>query len=184
MDLRTVLAEAFDHRGSVTSRQLQHALGISRQAVWLQIRHLIESGEVAFEGAGRGVRYVPGPGAARAGGVVRGAQVTDKWTPTFWAELVRESSRVAYLCVRHASRGTQRREHGLALVADLRHQSLIILDFEGVDQVSDTFAKAFLAPEHNFRVLPINACPRVRRAFDRAMRNQTLRPISDADYGT
>jgi biotin operon repressor len=183
MDLRSALADAFDLRGFVTSRQLQHALGISRQAVWLQVRRLVESGELKIESAGRGVRYVPGPGSARRGGIVRGDQETDFLTGTFWTQLVEEAPYVGYVCVRLASRGTQRKEHGQALVAELPHQRLIILDFDGVEAISGTFAEAVLfSPLLCARVMPINASTSVRRTLERATRCNALRPTSE--YGT
>lgn len=171
-------------KGHVTNRDLRRALAISRQGVWKQVRPLVESGELAIEGVGRGVRYVAGPGFVRDGGVVRG-DVLDQWgTPNgFWAALVKNAPRVGYVSVRRASRGTHRKEHGLALVHDLRFQSFVVLDFEGVESVSDTFAEAVLFGEYgSFQTIAINTAPKVRLALDRAVRNKSLRLLSDTTY--
>jgi hypothetical protein len=167
----------------VTSRQLQRALGISRQAVWLQVRRLVESGELQIESAGRGVRCVPGPGSALRGGVVRGDEVTETSCGTFWAQVVEEAPYVGYVCVRLASRGTQRKEHGQALIAELPHQSPINLDFEGVESISGPFAEALLFnPLRHAQIMHINASTSVRRTLERATRSNALRPTSE--YGT
>lgn len=181
MDLREAIADAFDLRGFVTSRQLQRALGISRQAVWLQVRRLVDSGELKIESAGRGVRYVPGPGSPRSGGVVRGDEATEEWKWSFWAELAEHAPRFAYVHVRRAARGTQRKEHGQALLAELIHPSLIVLDFEGVEAVSAPFAEAVLFNRF-MHTMPINTSAAVRRTLERAARSHALRPTSE--YGT
>lgn len=182
MELRAVLRASFKMRGYATSAQLQRALGISRQGVWKQVRPLVETGELEIDGAGRGVRYVPGKGAPIGGGVARGTEVGAPDWHSFWTTLIEQRPGLAYVSVRHAARGTHRREHGLALIADLRSPSHLVLDFEDVDRIGLRFAEAVLfdirGGTHGRWVLAINASPAVRRALALARRNERLRPVS------
>jgi biotin operon repressor len=156
MELRAVLRELLEERGHVTSGQLQRTLGITRQCVWKQVRPLVELGELAIEGSGRGVRYVPGKGAPPGGGIARGTEVGAPDWHSFWTTLVQDAPRLAYVSVRHAARGTQRREHGLALIADFLLKRHLVLDFEGVERIGERFAEAVLFGAEADWVLAIN----------------------------
>lgn len=180
MDLRDVLANGFARQGFITSRQLQRAMGISRQSVWERLRLLVQSGELAFDGFGRGIRYVPGPGWPLDRGVVRGG--VDQGGG-FWEHLTSEAPELAYVSVRRASRGTQRAEHARALVFGLDLKDFVIVDFEGLDRISDPFADALLRglAEGGTQSVTINACPAVQRSLELARRRVTLHPESDWD---
>jgi biotin operon repressor/anti-sigma regulatory factor (Ser/Thr protein kinase) len=56
---RDAILAYLDRRGSATSTELAHHLSLTRQAINLHLRRLIDSGEIVKTGSTRGARYFP-----------------------------------------------------------------------------------------------------------------------------
>lgn len=68
---RDAILAFVERRGSATSTELANQLGLTRQAINLHLRQLIDSGEIIKTGSTRGARYFP-PSAAPAPEVFEG----------------------------------------------------------------------------------------------------------------
>ena len=62
-DARDTIRGLLRARGAVATREVAQALGISRQAAHRHLRALVDAGELAPQGAGRGAHYVAGVAA-------------------------------------------------------------------------------------------------------------------------
>ncbi|MCP5090290.1 MAG: winged helix-turn-helix transcriptional regulator, partial [Gammaproteobacteria bacterium] len=56
---REVIREFIEERGSATSTDLAEHLGITRQAVSLHLRQLVDAGKIFKTGSTRAARYFP-----------------------------------------------------------------------------------------------------------------------------
>jgi hypothetical protein len=183
IDLRDTLDDAFRRFGSVSNRQLQRAFRISRQAVWKRLRPLVDSGELAITGVGRGIRYVRGPGHGDFGGIVRGRPDPGD----FWRKLGEALPALVYVSVRSAAARVSRRADFEALLGGIslygRH---LVLDFEGVPDVGQPFAEALYRQVFRDQIDPsgallIHVSQAIQERLDRARFRDEMRPKSD--YG-
>lgn len=178
--VRTLLEDAFSRYGYVTSRQLQRALGITRQSVWPYLRSLVDSGEVIVEGAGRALRYLPAPERDRGWCPY---EATDR--ERFWADVQRAHPDFLYAFVRDGP-GTSLRRHAIALLGPelTRRESVrhVVLDLLGVLDVGGGFARACVVElpyRHSFTLHAIHATRAIQESLRLATCRAELRPVSD-----
>jgi biotin operon repressor len=177
MAFTQILDEAFRLRGSVSSGDLQRALGITRQSAWERIRRLVESGVLLPDGHGRGTRYRPGP-------MLEPASTPWPQCDGFWSALTRDAPSVGYVHLASASRGFSRKSEAETLLLGVERHAFLVLDFDGVERVQEPFARHLLCegPEFwNVRVMPINATAQVRRMLARVLALAPIRQRIRAD---
>ena len=163
MDLIRLLQRLFENREFVRSSDVQRALGISRQATWERLRPLVEVGVLIPSGSGRGTRYRPGK-------LHESNPSCATHSSRFWSALVEESPRLQYVPVFLAARGLQRRADARALLPPVPSSGFVVLDFDQVETVGESFARYALCEWPRSvaaDVVAINASPDVRRTLAR-----------------
>ena len=173
--IRSTIEAAALTLGRFKIKHVLKQVQVSRQAVWKQLRSMVESGELIRQGSGPGAHYVPGPGfgVAPAGA----ARTSDH--QGFWADLMSRCQNAAYIELRvMVGTGARHRAQAKRVLDGLIRRDLIVADFRGVEEATEPFLQELLIewPSLFFaRVEPINVSSSIQPILDRVLRLRDAR---------
>ena len=135
-DIRYAVDRLLLTEGTFATRHLAQALALSSNRAAVHLRRLVETRELERVGDGRRTRYARGPGwGVRRSGVMRGGAEAG-----FWHQVAEQLPSFGYVEMIRLGTKLIRRAQVTQALDDLRHLRYIVLDFDGVESVSDAFA--------------------------------------------
>jgi hypothetical protein len=174
-EIRSTIEAIALTRSRFKVKHVLRQIRVSRQAIWKQLRSMVDSGELIRQGSGPGSHYARGPGF---GAAVEGAARTSDHEG-FWAELMSRCSKAAYieLYTTLGANATQRAQ-AQRVLERLAGRDLIVADFRRVGHATEPFVDELLCnwpTEWCARVEPINVPSAIQPIIDRVLRLRKAR---------